>query len=46
MQLLFLLIEGCLVSSCVALALMYLLRMACDQRYKLYETFLTIPVGK
>ncbi|PNW76483.1 hypothetical protein CHLRE_11g467629v5 [Chlamydomonas reinhardtii] len=45
LQLLFLLIEGCLVSSCVALALMYLLRMACDQRYKLYETFLTIPVG-
>ncbi|KAG2439095.1 hypothetical protein HYH02_006619 [Chlamydomonas schloesseri] len=45
LQLLFLLIEGCLVSSCVAIALMYLLRMACDQRYKLYETFLTIPVG-
>ncbi|KAG2488728.1 hypothetical protein HYH03_012728 [Edaphochlamys debaryana] len=45
LQLIFLVLEGCFCTSCVAFALVYLLRSACDQRYQLYETFLSIPVG-
>ncbi|KAG2495797.1 hypothetical protein HYH03_006040 [Edaphochlamys debaryana] len=45
LQLIFLVLEGCFCTSCVAFALVYLLRTACDQRYQLYETFLSIPVG-
>ncbi|PNW79659.1 hypothetical protein CHLRE_08g361950v5 [Chlamydomonas reinhardtii] len=45
LQLIFLVIEGFLVSSCTAVCLIYLLRMASEQRYKLYDTFLAIPIG-
>ncbi|KAG2436029.1 hypothetical protein HYH02_011741 [Chlamydomonas schloesseri] len=45
LQLVFLAIEGFLVSSCTAACLIYLLRMASEQRYKLYDTFLAIPIG-
>ncbi|KAG2426216.1 hypothetical protein HXX76_013197 [Chlamydomonas incerta] len=45
LQLIFLVIEGFLVSSCTAACLIYLLRMASEQRYKLYDTFLAIPIG-
>ncbi|KAG2436028.1 hypothetical protein HYH02_011740 [Chlamydomonas schloesseri] len=45
LQLIFLAIEGFLVSSCTAACLIYLLRMASEQRYKLYDTFLAIPIG-
>ena len=46
LQLIFLVIEGFLVSSCTAACLIYLLRMASEQRYKLYDTFLAIPIGE
>ncbi|KAG2492488.1 hypothetical protein HYH03_009153 [Edaphochlamys debaryana] len=45
LQLIFLVIEGFLVSSCTAVCLIYLLRMVSESRYKLYETFLSIPIG-
>ncbi|KAG2426217.1 hypothetical protein HXX76_013198 [Chlamydomonas incerta] len=45
LQLIFLVIEGFLVSSFTAACLIYLLRMASEQRYKLYDTFLAIPIG-
>ncbi|KAG2488731.1 hypothetical protein HYH03_012730 [Edaphochlamys debaryana] len=45
LQLIFLIIEGCVVTCCVTIGSVYLLHMACKQRYLLYETFLSIPVG-
>eukprot|EP00198_Chlamydomonas_reinhardtii_P006675 XP_001696011.1 flagella associated membrane protein [Chlamydomonas reinhardtii] len=45
LQLIFLAIEGFLVSSCTGACLIYLLRVASEQRYKLYDTFLAIPIG-
>ncbi|KAG2435423.1 hypothetical protein HYH02_011923 [Chlamydomonas schloesseri] len=44
-QLIFLAVEGALFSSVAAFYLAYLLRAVAAQRYKLYGTFLVIPVG-
>ncbi|GLC74510.1 hypothetical protein PLESTF_001521700 [Pleodorina starrii] len=45
LQLTFLLVEGLCVAGCCAAGLMYMLKSAFDQRYQLYETFLSIPIG-
>ncbi|KXZ45666.1 hypothetical protein GPECTOR_52g64 [Gonium pectorale] len=45
LQLVFLAIEGAFLSSLAALYIAYLLRAVAAQRYKLYSTFLVIPVG-
>ncbi len=45
LQLAFLIAEGCGVSLLAAALLTYLLRQLAMQRYKLYGTFLAIPVG-
>ncbi|PNW87845.1 hypothetical protein CHLRE_01g004157v5 [Chlamydomonas reinhardtii] len=44
-QLAFLAIEGAFISCAAAFYLAYLLRAVAAQRYKLYGTFLVIPVG-
>ncbi|GIL82542.1 hypothetical protein Vretifemale_11366 [Volvox reticuliferus] len=45
LQLTFLLVEGLCVAGFCALGMMYMLKSAFDQRYHLYETFLSIPIG-
>ncbi|KAG2435420.1 hypothetical protein HYH02_011920 [Chlamydomonas schloesseri] len=45
LQLVFLAVEGAAISCAAACYLAYLLRAVAAQRYKLYGTFLVIPVG-
>ena len=45
LQLVFLVLEGCVCCSMAAIYLMYLLRSVANQRYTLYDTFLAIPIG-
>lgn len=45
LQLVFLVVEGCLACSLGAAYIVYLLRLVSNQRYLLYETFLSIPMG-
>ncbi|EFJ45114.1 hypothetical protein VOLCADRAFT_106127 [Volvox carteri f. nagariensis] len=45
LQIVFLLVEGAGVSFVAACYIMYLLRAVAAQRFKLYGTFLVIPVG-
>ncbi|GIL42523.1 hypothetical protein Vafri_484 [Volvox africanus] len=45
LQLTFLLVEGLCVAGFCAAGMMYMLKLAFDQRYHLYETFLSIPIG-
>lgn len=45
LQLVFLVLEGCLSCSLGATYIVYLLRLVSLQRYTLYETFLAIPLG-
>ncbi|KAG2423146.1 hypothetical protein HXX76_015531 [Chlamydomonas incerta] len=45
LQLVFLVVEGAAISCAAACYLAYLLRAVAAQRYKLYGTFLVIPVG-
>ncbi|GIL68041.1 hypothetical protein Vafri_21326 [Volvox africanus] len=45
LQLVFLAVEGTVISSLAALYLAYLLRAVAAQRHKLYGTFLVVPLG-
>ncbi|GLC42489.1 hypothetical protein PLESTB_001103800 [Pleodorina starrii] len=45
LQIVFLLVEGAAISFIAACYLMFLLRAVAAQRFKLYSTFLVIPVG-
>lgn len=45
LQLIFLVIEGCVACGLAAGYIIYMLRKVSLQRYTLYETFLAIPIG-